>query len=98
MILNLKLLIIISASIFYGCVHSPKCGNLEGARIVYTGTNSCLVRIREVTIATNLKIPESMKDSDLVRLELGWVEPIMKDGQIVLGHFILSPKSIKATP
>jgi len=36
-----------------------------------------------------LKIPDSLKNSNLSQFTLEWVEPDLKDGRIELGHFVL---------
>ena len=81
--------------IYVGCAHSPKCGNPEGAKIILEGKNSCLVRIRQVEIGSNLKIPDSLKSPELAAMELTWVDPVFANGQITMGHFKLAPKLIK---
>lgn len=76
-----------------GCVSTPKCGNPEGARTIVTGKESCQVRIRQVTIGSDLKIPASLKGAALSEFTLDWVEPGLQDGRIELGHFVLRPVS-----
>ena len=83
---------ILSLSFFIGCAHTPKCGNLEGAKTIYNKANSCEVRIRQVTIGTDLKIPDSLKKPEIVGLNLEWVDPSLQDGKIILGHFVLTAK------
>lgn len=77
-----------------GCSTTPRCGDLAGARVVYVGPRSCDVRIRQVTIASQLKIPEILKKAELAGLRLQWVDPGLVDGQVIMGHFILAPKVI----
>ncbi len=92
----MKLILYFSMMVIYvGCAHSPKCGNLEGAKIILDGKTSCLVRIRQVEIGSNLKIPESLKNPELAVMELTWVDPVFIDGQITMGHFKLKPKLTK---
>lgn len=81
--------------IYVGCAHSPKCGNPEGAKIIFEKRTSCLVRIRQFEIGRNLKIPESLKNSEITIMELTWVDPVFANGQITMGHFKLIPKLIK---
>ena len=76
-----------------GCATGPKCGDLAQARTVYVQAKSCEIRIRQVTIGSELKIPESLKRPDLAGMELQWVEPGVIGGQVILGHFILAPRS-----
>lgn len=87
--------IVICALVFVlsGCSHLPKCGNLEGSGVVLAGKDTCQVRIRQVTVGSNLKIPESLKNSNLSQFTLEWVEPDLKDGRIELGHFVLVQSS-----
>lgn len=78
-----------------GCTHSPKCGNPEGAKVILAGNMTCQIRIRQVTIGSELKIPQSLKGAALVDFTLEWIEPILESGRIELGHFILIPSSMK---
>lgn len=75
------------------CTHTPKCGNPEGAKIILAGDKTCQVRIRQVTIGSELKIPHSLKGAALVDFTLEWVEPGLESGRIELGHFVLIPTS-----
>jgi len=79
------------------CAHTPKCGNPEGARTVFEGKSTCTVRIRQVDIGSELKIPESLKKPELSFLELIWIDPSLNNGQIELGHFKLIPRARKET-
>ena len=83
---NLVLLVLL-----VGCSHAPKCGNPVGAKTIVYGQNSCSVRIRQVMIGSELKIPQSLKDSQLVQFQLDWVEGRLANGRIELGHFVLVP-------
>jgi hypothetical protein len=60
---------------------------------VYVKKTSCEIRIRQVTVGSDLKIPESLKRPDLAGMELQWVEPGVVNGHVVLGHFVLAPQS-----
>ena len=77
------------------CAHYKKCGNPDGAHVVYFEDKGCKVRIRQVTIGTDMKIPHSLKNESLAAFELEWIEPALKDGNILLGHFQLTPKDGK---
>ncbi len=87
----MKYAVLLISFIAVGCAHSPKCGNPEGARVIFTGEKSCTVRIRQVTMGTELKIPKSLKGSALADFTLEWVEPTLESGRIELGHFVLIP-------
>ena len=87
----MKLVYSILAVALSGCAHRPKCGNPEGARVIFSGKETCQIRIRQVTIGSDLKIPQSLRDSSLSQYALEWVEPGMVDGRIELGHFVLLP-------
>lgn len=77
-----------------GCAHTPKCGNPEGAKVILAGEKTCAVRIRQVTLGSELKIPESLKDAKLADFNLEWVEPSLEAGRIELGHFVLVQPSV----
>ncbi len=89
----MKYTIVILVLAISGCSHLPKCGNPEGAKVVLSGKDTCLVRIRQVTVGSDLKIPKSLKNSGLSQFTLEWVEPAMIEGRIELGHFVLLPMS-----
>lgn len=76
-----------------GCISGPRCGDPVEARAVYIKKTSCEIRIRQVTVGSDLKIPESLKRPDLAGMELQWVEPGVVNGQVVLGYFVLAPQS-----
>lgn len=84
--------------ILTGCAHTPKCGNPEGAKIILAGEKTCQVRIRQVTLGTELKIPQSLKGAALADFTLEWVEPTLESGRIELGHFVLIPSTSKESP
>jgi hypothetical protein len=76
-----------------GCAAKTVCANgPESFRPVLDSANSCKVRIRHVIVGSDIKTPESisLNKSD-VNWSYEWVESEFKDGQIVLGHFILKP-------
>lgn len=75
------------------CTHIPKCGNPEGAKIVFSGKETCHVRIRQVTVGSELPIPGSLRDAGLSQMTLEWVEPTLSNGKIELGHFVLQPSN-----
>ncbi len=89
----MKRAILFLSMLMAGCAHSPKCGNPDGARIIFTGEKTCEVRIRQVTMGSELKIPQSLKGAALVDFTLDWVEPSLESGRIELGHFVLIPSS-----
>lgn len=86
-----KFILSITLSLLASCASKPKCGNPEGARAVLVGTTSCQVRIRQVNIGSDFKIPDSLKDKLSSNFILEWREAGLVDGQIELGHFILVP-------
>lgn len=77
------------------CTHAPKCGNPDGAKLVFENKTSCMVRIRQVEIGTDLRIPQSLKNPELSLLELTWIDPVFSNGIIELGHFRLLPQVAK---
>lgn len=89
----MRFAIIIFAFASSACSHLPKCGNLIGAKVIFSGKETCQVRIRQVTIGSELKIPQSLKDSGLSQFTLEWIDPSLIDGRIELGHFVLLPAS-----
>ena len=86
-----KLILCISLGLLASCASQPKCGNPEGARTVLVGTTSCQVRIRQVNIGSEFKIPDSLKDKLSSNFILDWRDASLVDGQIKLGHFVLVP-------
>lgn len=96
--MNIRLLIIIFQVVISGCAHTPKCGNPDGAKIIYEGKQTCTVRIRSIIVGSELKIPESIKNPEIVTLGMEWVDPVMKDGQIIMGHFVMTPGNKKLEP
>lgn len=92
--MNLKLTI--SSLLFVlllasGCATKTLCANgLESYRPVLDSSSSCKVRIRQVVIGSDIKIPESLsmaKGNAFWSYE--WRESEFKDGEIVLGHIVL---------
>ncbi len=75
------------------CANKPKCGNPEGAKSVLTGSSTCQVRIRQVTIGSDFNIPESLKEKLTSDFTLDWQETRLIDGRIEIGHFVLVPES-----
>jgi hypothetical protein len=75
------------------CTTTPRCGDSIEARTIYIKKSSCEIRIRQVTIGSDLRIPESLKRPDLAGMELQWVEPGVIGGQVILGHFVFAPPS-----
>ncbi len=88
-----RLIVFLAPIILTGCVSTPRCGNPEGARTILAGKESCQVRIRQVAIGSDLKIPASLKGAALSEFALNWIEPGLQDGRIELGHFVLLPVS-----
>ena len=74
-----------------GCAHVSPCGGAHPAKTVYVG-DKCEERIRQVTLGSELPLPESLKQTDLVSWDLAWVDPQFENGQIIFGHFVLAPK------
>lgn len=89
----MKRIALIFSLVLAGCAHSPKCGNPEGAKVIMAGEKTCRVRIRQVTLGSELKIPQSLKGAALADFTLEWVEPVLESGRIELGHFVLVPGS-----
>lgn len=88
-----KILMLFFMSLLAACASRPKCGNPEGARTILVGTASCQVRIRQVTIGSDLKIPESLKGQLTSNFTLEWQESSLVNGRVELGHFVLVPMS-----
>lgn len=79
---------VVVAALMTSCAHEPKCGG--GAPAIYQEAGNCVPRIRQVMVGSDLKVPESLK-GNFSTLKLDWVDSQLKDGQIVLGHFVLVP-------
>ncbi len=86
-----KIILCLSLGLLASCASQPKCGNPEGARTVLVGTTSCQVRIRQVNIGSDFKIPDRLKNKLSSNFILEWHEAGLVDGQIELGHFVLVP-------
>ena len=71
------------------CAHNPKCGNPPEAKVILYSDQSCRVRIRQVTLGSELKIPESLRTSGFAGFKLDWADASLEGGSISLGHFIL---------
>ena len=76
------------------CATKTVCANgSEPFRPVLDPAASCTVRIRQVIVGSEIKIPASISlDGDSVNWSYGWVESEYKDGQIVLGHLTMKPE------
>jgi hypothetical protein len=74
------------------CASKPKCGYPEGAKIVFENDKSCHVRIRQVVVGTDFKIPESLKSTALISYEINWRDTVVENGRVVMGHFVLIPQ------
>ena len=91
--------ILISLAVIGSCAHQPKCGNPPGAHTIYMDAqNGCEPRIKQVTIASELNIPASLKDPKVFTYDVEWIDAAMIDGRIVLGHFVLTPKKVEVAP
>lgn len=84
----MKKYIVLIAAIVSACAHEPKCGGPAPA--VYEDGKSCVARIRAVTIASEINIPQSLKDK-AAHMRLEWTEPQLVDGRVIGGHFVLTP-------
>lgn len=87
-------LCIISLFLFSACSTSPKCGVAKDSITVFENEKSCSVRIRQVTIGSEMSLPKSVKPADLIFWNLGWSDSALKNGRIEVGHFVLSPPSM----
>ena len=78
-----------------GCATKTICANgSESFRPVLDPTNSCKVRIRQVVVGSDIKIPSSVAiDGGAINWSYSWTETEFKDGQITLGHIVLKPDS-----
>lgn len=81
----------------FGCATQPKCGYPTGNRMVYKEGKTCEVRIGQVTIGSDLKIPASLKGPGLSAFSLTWVESGLVNGEIAFGHFALVQKNSPGT-
>ena|SRR5437868_8223011 len=79
--------------IFSACAHTKKCGNPEGAKVIYVGDSSCQPRIRQVMVGSEMTVPASIKASEFSTFEMDWVDPVLVNGEIRLGYFTLKPKA-----
>ncbi len=87
------MIILFALFMLSACAHSPKCGTPVGAKVIFDGEKTCSVRIRQVTVGSEMKIPASLKNSMLSEFRLEWVEPVLSGGKIELGHFVLIQSS-----
>lgn len=85
--------LILTLPLLTGCATTPKCGNPAAANLVYSDPKTCEVRIRQVVIGSKMQIPESLKGPSLASYEMTWVDSVLLDGKIQVGHFVLVPKS-----
>jgi len=78
-----------------GCATKTICANgSESFRPVLDPLNSCKVRIRQVVIGSDVKIPASVAlDGGAVQWGYEWSESEFKNGQVDLGHVILKPEA-----
>lgn len=84
------LLILTVACALCACSTKPICNNgNESYRPVLDPKNSCHVRIRQVLIGSDVE-PKSLRNTTW---SYDWQPSRMNDGQLVLGHFVLTPIS-----
>jgi hypothetical protein len=78
-----------------GCVSKTICANgNESFRPVLEAAAACRVRVRQVVVGTDIKMPASISASHgIMNWTYRWSDTEFKDGQVVLGHFILKPES-----
>jgi hypothetical protein len=81
-----------------GCATKTICANgTESYRPVLDPGNSCKIRVRQVMVGTDVKLPTTLAiDGDAINWTYDWVGSEFKNGQIELGHVIL--KSEPAAP
>ncbi len=74
-----------------GCATKTICANgSESFRSVLDPNASCKVRIRQVVVGTDIRVPSSIAfDSAAVNWSYEWAESEFKAGQIMLGHIVL---------
>lgn len=87
----MKIFVLVFACFVSACASSSKCGNPEGARIVYLDAKSCTVRIRQITVGSEMQVPPSLKGADILSHRLTWRESVMTNGELVMGHFVFVP-------
>lgn len=80
--------------ILMGCATKTVCANgPEPFRPVLDPSHSCRVRIRQVIVGSEIKVPGSIAlGKSGVNWSYDWIESEFKDGQIVLGHLVLKPE------
>ena len=84
--------IILSLSIYIvGCTSLPKCGNPDGAKVVFAGKSTCDVRIRQVSVGSEIKIPKDSHSLKANEYNVVWRESAFSNGEIDMGHFVLLP-------
>lgn len=77
------------------CVTKQICANgQESFRQVLDPENGCKVRIRQVVVGSEIKLPASTPiDGSAVVWTYDWIGSEFKGGQLELGHMILRPES-----
>ncbi len=84
------LIIATFASVLCACSTKTICANgNESYRPVLDPKNSCHVRIHQVLIGSDVK-PKGLRNS---AWHYDWQPSQMQDGQLILGHFVLTPIS-----
>jgi len=91
-------IVCMSIVVLTGCASKTICANgSESFRAVLDPANSCKVRIRQVVVGTDIKLPASVAmDSGNINWSYGWSDSEFKDGQIVLGHVVMKPEPMPA--
>ena len=90
----MKYFLVLSVLVLSSCVTSTACKTPDGARVVLSSTGTCTVRIRQVMIGSEMKIPEKLKSNAYSGYRLDWVDGSVTGNKIVLGHFILVPREV----
>ncbi len=92
------LLITVPLIFTFGCATKTICANgTESFRPILDPVNSCKVRIRQVVVGTDIKLPPSLAfDSGRVNWAYDWTPSELKNGQVDLSHIILRPEEVGA--
>lgn len=94
----LKVIALPVLMIMCSCAGKTICANgSESFRPVLDPANSCKVRIRQVIVGTDVKLPASIAlDGGNVNWAYDWSGSEFKNGQIDLGHVVLKPEAAPA--
>ncbi|HEY8271343.1 MAG TPA: hypothetical protein VIG33_10690 [Pseudobdellovibrionaceae bacterium] len=90
-------LILVISWLMGACAHTPRCGNPDGAKIIFVEGPTCKVRIRQVTVGSEMKVPESLKNTNFSSFQIEWIEPSVNEGRVSLGHFELVPSDSRTS-